>query len=138
MIQFTQIEQSRVHLALCRALGVTDDPKNTEERARHNYAHWASHDPIMLREAGLLATALTDHAQRADFCFRMSELAAAADHLEMAQCAGELMGAVHIGRGVWSTAPKKNAPRVSVPTTLFRAYLEEWACHLPFDEDHSI
>lgn len=134
MMQFTQIEQSRAHLALCRALGVTEDPQNAGERARHSYAHWASHDPIMLLEAGLLATALTEHAQRRDFSFRMPELAVAADNLEMAQCAAGLIGAIHIGRGIWSTAPDENAPRFWIPQTLLREYLEDWACYLPYDE----
>lgn len=137
MMQFTQIEQSRAHLALCRALGVTDDPQNARERARHNYAHFASHDPTMLREAGLLATALTEHAQRRDFCFRMPELAAASDNLDMAHSAAGLIGAVHIGRDVWSTAPDENAPRVSIPKTLLRDYFEDWACCLPFDDESS-
>lgn len=137
MIQLTQIEQSRAHLALCRALGVTDDPQNARERARRNYAHCASHDPTMLREAGLLATSLTEYAQRDEFCFRMSEFAVAADDLEMAKCAAGLIGAVHIGRGIWSTAPNENAPHVSVPPTLLRDYLEDWACHLPYDEEPS-
>ncbi|WP_204113637.1 hypothetical protein [Shimia biformata] len=138
MMEFTHIEQSRAHLALCRALGVTDVKQNARERARHSYAHWASHDPTMLREAGLLATALAEYAQRSEFCFLMSDLAVAADNLEMAQCAAELIGAADIGRGVWSTAPDKNAPRTSIPPTLLRDYLEDWACHLPFDEEHAI
>jgi len=137
MMEFTHIEQSRAHLALCRALGVTDDPQNARERARRNYAHWASHDPVMLREAGLLANALMEHAQRSHFCFRMSEFAVAADNLDMAQCAAGLIGAVHIGHGIWSTAPNENAPHMSVPPTLLRDYLEDWACHLPYDEEPS-
>jgi len=135
MMEFTQIEQSRAHLALCRALGVTDVPQNAVERARRSYAHWASHDPNMLREAGLLATALTENAQRSEFCFLMSDLAVAADNLEMAQVAAGLIGAIHIGRGVWSTAPDENVPRVSIPKTLLRDYLEDWACYLPFGDE---
>lgn len=137
MMEFTQIEQSRAHLALCRALGVTDDPQNARERARHSYVHCASHDPTMLLEAGLVATALMEHAQRRDFCFRMPELAAASDNLDMAQCAAGLIGAVRIGRDVWSTAPSENAPHISVPPTLLREYLEDWACCLPYDDESS-
>lgn len=137
MMQFTQIERSRAHLALCQALGVTDEPLSARERARHTYAHCASHDLTMLLEAGLLATALTEHAQRSDFCFRMPELAVAADNLDLAQSAAGLIGAVHIGRGVWSTAPNENAPHVSVSPRLLRDYLEDWACCLPYEDESS-
>lgn len=138
MIQLSRMEKSGVHLELCRALGVTDEPQNRKERARSSFAYWMSQRPSTCREAGLLADALTEHVQHPDFCFLMSELTVAAGDREMARCAGELIGAIHIGRGVWSTAPTEIAPRTSIPLTLLRDYLEEWACHLPFADEPAI
>ncbi len=87
--------------------------------------------PEALAEGLLLASALREHAGNGSFSFAMKELAKTCDNLEMAESVGRLVGASHIGRGVWSTAPGQNAQRVDIPPHLFRDYLEEWACYLP-------
>ena len=135
MMQFSRIEQSRAHLALSRALGEGDGAQGIAARARQSYAYWASHDPALLFEAGLLAEALAGHAQRQDFCFSISELAIAAGSLDIAECAAGLIGAVRVNRDLWSTAPTSVPEYLSIPKTLLRDLLELWACSLPFDDD---
>lgn len=133
MMHLSKIERSRAHLALSRALGDGGDPEGAAARARQSYAYYASHDPTMLAEAGLLEEALIDHFQSRQFCFRMSELAIAAGNLDLAECAAGLVGAARISRDVWSTAPNAITSPASIPRTLLRDLLELWACTLPFD-----
>lgn len=132
MMQFERIEQSRAHLALVRALSVTEEACETAEgRARSEYAYVAACSPKRLSEALLLANALQEHAGCQPFRFMMKELAVTCDDLELAESAGRLLGAVHIGRGIWSTAPDQNAQRIDIPQGLFRGFLEDWSGYLP-------
>lgn len=132
MIEFSNMQQSNIHVALANALGVTSEPLETsKERALAGYAFAASRSPEPLAEAILLACALRGHAGKGDFCFVLKELTVAANSLDLAETAAGLLGAVHIGKGIWSTCPNENVKRVDIPAGLFRTYLEEWACCLP-------
>lgn len=132
MIRFDRVQQSRIHVALVDALGVSPtSSKSAEQRALEEYAYAASKSPEALAEACELASALRKHAGRGSFCFKLKDLAIACDSLDQAESAGRLLGAVHIGQGIWSIAPDQNVRRVEIPEQMFRHYLEEWACHLP-------
>jgi len=132
MIGFNRLQQSRAHLSLSRALGITQEaPETTNERALAEYAYVASRSPESLAEGILLASALREHAGQGSFSFVMKDLSTAAGSLELAQSAGRLIGGTHIGRGIWSTNPDQDAQRVEIQPHLLRDYLEDWAGYLP-------
>jgi hypothetical protein len=135
MLELTNLERSRSHVAFANALGATN-PTTPEEIKRAALAFLATHDPQALGEALSLAECLDAH-----FCehpgphrFSLHAVARLVDDRGLAKNAAQLMGARPHGKGDWTTAgPGEAGNMVTLPPSLWADWLADRAAEARAD-----